>query len=227
MIPDHLFNVESAAIVGGGTLLATLLRCGWRDCRQTLLTLLRLWRRPFAAEQARAELAGQVNDIKRDGLLRARPRRSGDAEFDDATDAMIARRSVSAMLERHEAHKARRAAASNAAIRTLIQAAELGPVLGLVGTLVSLSQLPAEGLARGALTGAISMAVLTTLYGLTIANFVFAPLARLVERRAIDEELEREAVTDWLAREVEPLVPGHGAPEHHRTAHGPAHGLAA
>ncbi len=59
---------------------------------------------------------------------------------------------------------------SDRAVRTLAQAAELAPVFGLAGTLISLSQLPAEGLARGALGGAISMAVLTTLYGLLLAN---------------------------------------------------------
>ena len=51
------------------------------------------------------------------------------------------------------------ASRKDAAVRTLAQAAELGPVFGMVGTLVSLSSLPSDGLDPAALNGAISMAV--------------------------------------------------------------------
>jgi chemotaxis protein MotA len=98
-------------------------------------------------------------------------------------------------------------AQSNAAVRTLAQAAELGPVFGMVGTLVSLSSLPAQGLDAGALNGAISMAVVTTLYGLLLANLLLAPLARMVERHAQAEEVARTDVIDWLTSQLEPALP--------------------
>ena len=93
------------------------------------------------------------------------------------------------------------------AVRTLAQAAELAPVFGLAGTLVSLSQLPADGLARGAFTGAIGMAVVTTLYGLLTANLLLAPLARVVERAASAEEAARQDVIEWLAAQVAGSIP--------------------
>ncbi|MFX8660903.1 MotA/TolQ/ExbB proton channel family protein, partial [Acinetobacter baumannii] len=77
------------------------------------------------------------------------------------------------------------------AARTLTTAAELAPVFGLAGTLISLSQLQAQGLARSQFMGAISLAVVTTLYGLLLANLLFAPLARAVERRNEREEAAR------------------------------------
>lgn len=92
-------------------------------------------------------------------------------------------------------------------MRTLAQAAELAPAFGLVGTLVSLSQLPSGGLEQGQLMGAISMAVLTTLYGLLTANLVFAPLSRMVARAAEQEERDRQEVLDWLAEQVAPAIP--------------------
>ena len=88
-------------------------------------------------------------------------------------------------------------------MRTLAQAAELSPVFGLAGTLISLSQLPAAGIAQGSYTGAISMAVVTTLYGLLGANLLLAPLARTIERKAASEEGDRQAVIDWIAAQVE------------------------
>lgn len=211
-----LFDGPAALIVGGGTLLATALRSGLSDCRITLGKLAMLGRRGFDLDHTRAELALQVQEIRRDGLLRAVPHHSGDEEFDEATDALIGRRSVAALLEAHEAHRSRRLAESERAVRTLAQAAELAPVFGLAGTLVSLSQLPASGLAPGAMSGAIAMAVTTTLYGLLAANLLLAPLARMIERKALAEEAERQQVTDWLAAQVEAACAVHAAPRPRR-----------
>lgn len=207
MNPMTLIDGPSAAVVLGGTLVATVLRCGLDDARVTVRALYGLFRPKFRAELARAELAAQVSQIRQDGLYRARPSHFGDSEFDEATDALISTRSIAGLLERHEAHKARRLALSDRAVRALAQASELAPVFGLAGTLISLSQLPADGVARGAYSAAISMAVLTTLYGLLLANMVMAPLARMVERHAHAEEKGRQEVIDWLAWQVAPAIP--------------------
>lgn len=219
MNPATLLDPQAAAIVAGGTLIATVLRSGFTDCRHALAALGQIGRRRFDGRKARAELAVQVQDIQRDGLLRAEPHHFGDSEFDEATDALIGNRSVSALLAAHESHKRRRLEANNRAVRTLAQSAELAPVFGLAGTLISLSQLPAEGLARGAFAGAISMAVLTTLYGLLLANLLLAPLARIVERAAMAEERDRQDIVDWLAEQVTAAVPRRKTGEHHHDPH--------
>lgn len=203
----NLVDGPSAAIVLGGTLLATVLRSGPADCALTLAKLAQLGRSHFDSAKVRAELALQVQEIRRDGIYRAHPHHMGDAEFDEASDALIGSRSVAALVERHEAHRQRRLADSARAAHTLAQAAELAPVFGLAGTLVSLSQLPTENLVRGGFTGAIGMAVITTLYGLLAANLLLAPLARMIERAAQAEEAERQAVIDWLAAQVADACP--------------------
>jgi len=197
-----LVDGPSALIVFGGTAAATLLRCGFGDVGAALTRVVRLPERKFDAGRARANLAAQVQAIQRDGLVRAQPAHFGDAEFDEATDALIATRSLAAVLERHDSHRARRLTQSERAVQTLAQAAELAPVFGLAGTLISLSQLPPSGVAATGLTAAISMAVLTTLYGLLAANLVLAPLARMVERAARAEEVGRQAVIDWLTEQL-------------------------
>ncbi len=202
-----LINGSSAAIVFGGTVVATVLRCGFTDTRTTLAKLGQLGKPAFDADNTRAELAVQVQQIRKDGLLRTEPRQFDDSEFNEATEALIGSRSVEALLEKHEAHRARRLAQSEAAVRTLAQAAELAPVFGLAGTLISLSQLPAEGIAKATLVGAIGMAVTTTLYGLLAANLLFAPLARIVERAALAEEAARQNVIDWLTGQLGGAVP--------------------
>lgn len=198
-----LLDGPSAAIVCIGTLAATVLRCGASDCRAALGALCRS---RFDPQRARAELAVQVQDIRRDGLLRAEPHRFGDREFDEATDALIGTRSLAALLDSHESHKARRRSQSERAVRTLAQAAELSPVFGMVGTLVSLSQLASAGSASGQTAPAIGMAVLSTLYGVLMANIVLAPMARGIERTATTEEAERQQLVDWLATQVAPVL---------------------
>ncbi|MEP7222792.1 MAG: MotA/TolQ/ExbB proton channel family protein [Novosphingobium sp.] len=202
----NLLDPTSAAIVLGGTVAATALRCGWRECAITIYEIGQLWAHPFDADVARAGLAVQVQEIRRDGILRAEPRHFGDAEFDEASDAMIARRSIPALIAAHERHKARRMNLSNTAARLFGQAAELAPVFGMVGTLISLNRL-ADGGAGGDFTVAIGMAVLTTLYGLLAANLLFAPIARVIERAAAAEETERQKLVDWLASQLAESIP--------------------
>lgn len=197
-----LIDGTSAAIVLGGALVATLLRCGARGCYLAVRSLFGSLKPRFDADRARAELAVQIREIKRDGFLRAEPHHFGDREFDEVTDTLIERRSVGALLEKHRAHRDHRIERSATAIRTIDQAAEMAPVFGLVGTLVALSQMAADAGPETMLSSSIPMAIVTTFYGLIAAHLLFAPLARFVERRAAKEEAERQKLVDWLASEL-------------------------
>ncbi|WP_240481459.1 MotA/TolQ/ExbB proton channel family protein [Novosphingobium fuchskuhlense] len=202
-----MLDPVAASIVIGGTLGATALRSGWADCRAAGAALAALLRPRFRAELVRGGLAPLVAQAGRDGLLRATPRPCGDAAIDAAVAALVQTRSLAAFTARDDAAREARVACAIRAVRTLALGAELSPVFGLAGTLISLSQLPADGLARAAFMGAISMAVLTTLYGVLLGNLVLAPLARAVERRVEAEEAARREVMDWLLAQLAPTCP--------------------
>lgn len=203
----HMLDPVAAGIVIGGTLGATVLRSGLADCRAALGALAALLRPRFRPDLVRGALAPLVAQADRDGLLRAVPRPCGDAAIDQAIAVLFQSRSLAAMTASDDAARTERVSAAIRAVRTLALGAELAPVFGLAGTLISLSQLPAEGLARGQFMGAISMAVLTTLYGLLLGNIVLAPLARAVERRVEDEEAARRDIADWLLARLGPACP--------------------
>lgn len=211
MLLHNLFDAASALIVVGGTCAGTVLRCGIGDTKVALEAIIGLGGKRFDPAQARAELAAHVREIQRDGVLRAEPVHLGDAELDQVTDALIGSRSLSGLHATHLAFKRRRNRNGMRAVRTLNQAADLGPVFGLAGTLVSLSQMPAALGQGGDFTAAISMAVLTTLYGLLIGNIVFAPLSRMVARRAAREERDRQRVLDWLEKQLADALPSPAA----------------
>lgn len=203
----HMLDPLAAGIVIGGTLGATALRSGLADCRAALAALMALGRPRFRGDLVRGALAPLVAQAEREGLLRTTPRPSGDSDIDKALSVLIQTRSLGAFVSSDDAAREARTARALRAVRTLALGAELSPVFGLAGTLVSLSQLPAEGLARGAFMGAISMAVLTTLYGLLLGNLVLAPLSRSVERRVEAEEAARRETADWLIAKLAAACP--------------------
>lgn len=212
MNAELLINPAGAALVLGGTMLATLARCGWRESCLAMRQLGALARPGFNAARMKAGLAGQVIRMQRDGLIRAEADPLPDREFADATAALLRHRSTAALRQEHERHRLQRAAVRQQASRTLNQAGELAPVLGLAGTLLSLSQLPAGGLAAvNDLMHSVSLAVVSTLYGLILAHLLCHPLARAIERHGEREEAEREALVRWMASQLEPVCPGRTA----------------
>ena len=64
----NLVDGPSAAIVLGGTLVATVLRSGFADCALALAKLAQLGRNHFDAAKVRAELAPQVVQAVGDGI---------------------------------------------------------------------------------------------------------------------------------------------------------------
>lgn len=204
-----LFEPASAALVIGGTLVATLARAGFRDAADTWREIAALAAPRFDFAAARASLAAEVETIRHDGLLRARLVPVQDSELSDATAALARLRSVGALLEQHRQHRQRREDRRGRALATLEQAAELGPVFGLVGTLVGLGSLPGTGLeSEGAVMAAVSTAILTTLYGLLVAHLLVMPVAGMIERRGRVEEEDRERLIAWLAEQVAPACAG-------------------
>ncbi len=198
----NLIDGTSAAIVLGGTLAVTILRCGLRDSFATLRGIAATLQPGFDAAKARSELALQIQQIHRDGLLRAEPRHFGDREFDEMTDTLIERRSLAPLLNKHRAHQQSRLKRSRTAVATLGQAIEMAPVLGLAGTLIALSQLPTGSASDTMISTSIPAAIITTFYGLVTAHLLLAPLARFIERRADKEESERDRLIDWLTEEL-------------------------
>ena len=84
-------------------------------------------------------------------------------------------------------------AASSARVQrsanVLRKAAELSPAMGLIGTLIGLVQMLRNLDNPGVIGPSMAVALLTTFYGVLLANMVFNPLASKLERNAADEHL--------------------------------------
>ncbi len=202
-----LWDAMGAAIVLGGTLLATFLACGRREITAALQSLGALAKPRFDYEKARAEIACDVEEIRHDGLLRAHPLHTSDREIASVSDALIHDRSLRSLLATHEHCQQARQRGRLAALAPIRQAAEMAPVFGMAGTLFSLSQMQVGEMEDARLLASVAMAIVTTLYGLLLANLAFHPLARLLERRMLAEEEDRRRLIDWLTMQLAPSCP--------------------
>ena len=97
-------------------------------------------------------------------------------------------------LEAHALAQGRHRAAA-----ILRRAAEVSPAMGLIGTLVGLVQMLGNLDSPERIGPAMSVALLTTLYGALMANVVFLPLATKLERNATVEQLVSQIYTMGVA----------------------------
>lgn len=204
---EHLVDPSAAAIVLGGTMLAALARSGLRGMRKVLVQLLTFTRPRFDPARMRAELAGKVIEMQNNGVIRTMPPKLADKELHACVHALIRHRSIEAMQAEYQRHRTTRLGAQRSAELVLNQTGDLAPVFGLAGTLFALNQLPTNLAAQGQLGGAVSTAVVSTLYGLVCAHLLFYPLAGLVERRAGQEDTDREAIMEWLSLHLQAACP--------------------
>ena len=204
-----LLDPVALAVVLGGTVAATVLRCGPASCAVAAAQVARATRPGFDRDAVKAGLARQVAAIHRDGPLRAREEASGDAEFDAGNAAMLRARSIADLLENHRSHARERVSLRERTLLVFDTAGDLAPMFGLAGTLLALSQLPGDGaIEPTALLSAIGAAVVSTLYGVLAAHLLFYPVARWLDRRMWGEEAARAELIAWLTEQVEPDFAG-------------------
>lgn len=204
---DQLADPLAAGTVLTGTLIATFARSGRHESMLAMRYLTRLAGRRFNEGKMRASLAKLVNRIRKDGVIRTETPSIDDRELSDATLALVQHRSVMALRSEHDRHRCRRECERLRASQTFYHAAEVAPVFGLAGTLLALAGLASETGDIHDFGSTISMAVVSTLYGIGLAHLICVPLGRAIEREGLREEAARERLVDWLAEQSEPACP--------------------
>ncbi|WP_299645968.1 MotA/TolQ/ExbB proton channel family protein [Sphingomonas bacterium] len=187
------------ALVGGGTMLAALLRTPAHDLVRSVKALRTLPRHPFTAEPLLHQIAAQGRIAHRHGVMALDRSVITDpdvaaglaAVVDGATPAGVA-----ALLS-HRSHK--RMERHAAAADVWAAAAETAPAMGMIGTLIGLAAMFASMTDPAAIGGAMAVALLATLYGALLANLVALPIAHRLRAAARTEAFERARLAEPLA----------------------------
>jgi chemotaxis protein MotA len=179
------------AIVGGGTLLAVVLRTAAGDLARALAALGTLPRRRFDAEPLVSQIASLTRIARRHGVIALDRTVIEDADIAAAVAAIVdgaGPGEVETLLEQRRCARFER---QRGAFETWSGAAEVAPAMGMVGTLIGLVQMFAAMKDPQAIGGAMAIALLATLYGALLASLVLLPVATRLKRAARHEAQER------------------------------------
>ncbi len=179
------------AIVGGGTLLATMLRAPGRDLIRALRALRVLARRPFRADPLLDQIAAQDRIARRHGVMALDRSVIKDVDVAVAIAAIVdgaIPRDVEARLRQARAARIER---HSAAADVWAGAAEAAPAMGMVGTLIGLAAMFAHLSDPHAIGAAMGIALLATLYGALLANLVLMPICHRLRVAGRVEASER------------------------------------
>jgi chemotaxis protein MotA len=195
------------AIVGGGTVLAVVLRTPWPDLARAIAALRMLPARRFRIEPLVEQAHALVRIARRHGLIALDRSVIADADLAAAAAAAVdgaGPEAIAALLRhartaRYERHRA--------AWEVWQSAAETAPAMGMVGTLVGLVGMFSTMHDTSAIGGAMAVALLATLYGALLANLVALPITNRLKRRARIEAQARARLEAPLAAlgSVEPV----------------------
>ena len=193
------YDPTALALVGGGTLLATVLRAPLGDVGRALGALGTLVRPRFRAEPLLAQLDVQARLVRRHGVMQLDRSVITDPDLAAGLAAVVDGDAPDAVTRAVEHHRRARLERHAAAIEVWRGAAEVAPAMGMIGTLVGLAAMFARMSDPAAIGGAMAVALLATLYGAVLGNFILQPIAQRLAAAARREAFERGRLVAPLA----------------------------
>ena len=193
------YDPTALALVGGGTLVATLLRAPLRDVGRALAALRTLVRPRFRAEPLLAQLDIQARLVRRHGVMQLDRSVITDPDLAVGLAAVVDGDAPDAVTHAVEQCRRARMERHAAAIEVWRGAADVAPAMGMIGTLVGLAAMFAQMSDPAAIGGAMAVALLATLYGAVLGNFVVQPIAQRLAAAARREAFERGRLIAPLA----------------------------
>lgn len=200
-LPEFI-DVPSLLLTVGGAVAITLCSYPRSQTRELGLAIRALFKeRRHSAKDHVEELTRLSRLLRLEGLkaLETQERAIEDAYLRKAVGLLIdleKEEKIRATLENELAEAVNRSELSRQILATM---GKLLPSFGLIGTLIGmvllLRNIAGQDLAT--LPAAMSLAVLTTLYGAVFANVAVAPLAARLYAVAMERELQMRLTADW------------------------------
>ncbi len=198
--PKSFLDYPSILIVIGGTLAVTIACFSFGEVFKAFglvfKTIFYHEEDPSRAAQKIIELA---EEARKNGVLALQNMTGGNNllsrgvgmivdGLEPETAERILRQDIQARMERHQK-----------GVSILRKAAEVSPAMGLIGTLIGLVQMLGNLDDPSSIGPAMAVALLTTMYGATLAYVVFIPLASKLERNSQEELLTEQVYMKGVA----------------------------
>lgn len=194
-------SLQSIMIVLGGTLAGTMISFSFADLLKTpSLLKITLQEHTIESDGVIDILVEFAEKARREGLLALEDNvREIDESFlqkgiqlvIDGTDPELVRNILETKLtfleERHSQGR-----------RIFETMGQLAPAFGMIGTLIGLIQMLSQLDNPDNLGSGMAVALITTLYGATLANLLFIPLAKKLKTRTEEEVLMKEVIIEGI-----------------------------
>src|SRR5512139_2439250 len=186
-----ILNPSALVIVLGGSTCAMCIGFPINKIQQAARDVLSTFRDHCEKRSLVRQITSAAKNLRR-GDIRALERRIAETEDD------FLRFGLSLLLNRHEAEDiqvsmerelAARMLQYHATQNVLKTGARLAPAFGLIGTILMLIRMFAEVHSFQALSPLMAGALMSTLYGVIVANLFMLPLAARVQDKAIASEM--------------------------------------
>lgn len=199
MTPGTFLDPYAAVIVGGGTIVAAMLRTPSADLARALKALVTLPRRDFSAEPLLEQIHSLSRIARRHGTIALDRTVIVDPDL-AAGIAMIVDGEGGETVAQELRHRRRARIERHAAAADAWSGmAEAAPAMGMVGTLVGLVAMFTQMSDPRAIGQAMAVALLATLYGAIVANLLAMPVASRLRAAARAEAFERARLEAPLA----------------------------
>lgn len=199
--PIIFLNLPSAFIVFGGTFGATLINYPLRNVFGVFRVLKNaFFTRQHDPVQIIDAFLGYAQRARREGILAIEPiiknieddyLRKGLQLTVDGLEPLVIQEimetEIAFLEERHE---------RGAEVLTMM--GTFAPAMGLIGTVIGLVQMLKSMNDPSTIGPAMAVALMTTFYGVTLANLVFNPMAGKLRTRSREEVLVREMILEGL-----------------------------
>lgn len=199
----NLIHIPSLIVTFGGSLFAVLMTAdSFEDFQEGLISFPRAFHRQEISVYELADRIFQLSETGRKEGLLALDEEAGKIEFDflkkaitlivDGSDPELVRD----ILESEMMHKEER---NRKNINFWQDLGAYAPAWGMLGTLLGLiNMMKSMGTNVDAIGAGMSLALITTLYGSMLANWICIPVGRKLEKSSNEELLIMEVVTEGV-----------------------------
>jgi chemotaxis protein MotA len=203
IVRPEFFDVPSLLLTLGGALAVTCFSYSPTHLRDLTRAIEALFsRRPESLKEHLEQLLRLTHLFRLKGLrgLEGQERHLTDPFLRQGVGMLIDLQRKEIIQTRLERELAEVLSCQEISRQILITLGKLLPSFGLIGTLTGLVLLLKNVSDQNvsALPAALSLAVLTTLYGAVLANVVVAPLAARLHAAAVENEAKMRLTFDWI-----------------------------
>lgn len=197
--PDVFLNGPSLLIVVGGTLLVALAKFSIRQFFGSFKVAARAFKFKLPdTQESIEELVDIANIARKEGVLGLEGRDVKSPFLAQGIQMLVDGQDGATIKELLDKERLMTLDHNRTASKVFMAMADVGPAMGMIGTLIGLVQMLSNMEDPKSIGPAMAVALLTTLYGAVIATMIATPIADKLSLRMTEEARLQMLYTDAL-----------------------------